>query len=163
MASFLYTLTLSCSLLFFAHPFYVSICEINHNSETASLEITLKLFTSDLEDCLEKNGAPNLQIGTKKESEETNEILKTYINESLHIQINEKEVIPIYLGKEVEDEVTWIYLEAKKIKKVESIQIKNSLLFEFEDSQTNIIHIFANDEKKSMLLNRSNDEDKVTY
>lgn len=163
MTSFLYTMTLSFSLFFFAHPFYVSICEINHNKETASIEITLKLFTTDIEDCLKKNGQPKLQIGTDQEISETDELLAAYIDESLQIEINGKEVTPAYLGKEVEDEVTWIYLEAKKVKSIQSIQIKNTLLFDFEDSQTNIIHLFANGEKKSMLLNRSTDVDKIIY
>ena len=45
---------LSILLVFFAvsvkaHPFYVSIATLHYNQESRALEITLKVFTDDLE------------------------------------------------------------------------------------------------------------------
>ncbi len=44
------------SLAFIAllHPFYVSVIEINHNTKDATAEISIRIFTQDLETTLQK-------------------------------------------------------------------------------------------------------------
>ena len=51
IASYFYVIVTS-----FWHPFHVSVCEIYHNSKTNSLEISMKLFTDDLELSIQQKG-----------------------------------------------------------------------------------------------------------
>ena len=44
-------ITASISIL---HPFYVSVIEIDHNAKDATAEISVRVFTDDLEKTLQK-------------------------------------------------------------------------------------------------------------
>ena len=45
------------------HPFYISVCSINHNIDTNTLEISFQFFTDDLEQALEINGTGQIYLG----------------------------------------------------------------------------------------------------
>lgn len=50
------------NLLYFLHPFYVSVTEVAHNPKTKNLEISCKIFFNDLETALEKQSNSQLDI-----------------------------------------------------------------------------------------------------
>jgi len=61
-----------------AHEYYVSICDIEFNSESNTLEITLKLFTDDLENTLQQ-GKSRLYLGEDGESATADSLLESYL------------------------------------------------------------------------------------
>mgnify|MGYP000135582919 CR=1 FL=1 len=70
---------LSQNLAFATHEFYVSICNIQHNTEAATLEITLKIFTDDFEKALEQDSGKALHLGTPKEDSKADELIRDYL------------------------------------------------------------------------------------
>ena len=73
-----------------AHPFKASICEINYNVETEHLEITLKLFTDDLEECIRERTKKPLYLNTEKELPSADLVINEYIQSELRIMLNGK-------------------------------------------------------------------------
>ena len=53
-------------LIALMHPFYVSVIDINHNNKEASLEISVRTFTTDLENRLEKEYNVKLDLSDPK-------------------------------------------------------------------------------------------------
>ena len=139
------------SQVFGAHPFYVSICEIDYKIKTKSLEISLRIFTDDLENTLQDWGANKLYLGEKNETPNADTLLKSYVLQMLSIEVNQKKLMLEFLGKEVEEELTWIYLEANNISDFDKITISNRLLFQSFPSQTNLIHVNHRQQTKSLL------------
>jgi len=156
-------LTYALSTIFFLHPFYVSVTEINHNQEANSLECTIKTFTSDLEQSLKDQGFENLFIGTDKEVSTTDSLINNYLNDVFAFKVNEEHIAFNYLGKEVEDDVTWIYLEMNAIPELKSIEITNKLLFDFQETQTNLVHLFTNDEEYSFLFKKGRETEGLEF
>lgn len=146
-----------------AHPFYVSICEINYNTTSKSLEISLRIFTDDLENALQDWGAGKLYLGEVNEIEKADSVLEDYIFKVLSIELDQKKTNLEFLGKEVEQELTWIYLEAKNISDFEKISITNRLLFQSFPGQTNLIHVNKHQEIKSLLLTKNNPSDEMEW
>ncbi len=146
-----------------AHPFYVSICEINYNTTSKSLEISLRIFTDDLENALQDWGAGKLYLGEVNEIEKADSVLEDYIFKVLSIELDQKKTNLEFLGKEVEQELTWIYLEAKNIADFEKISITNRLLFQSLPGQTNLIHVNKHQEIKSLLLTKNNPSDEMEW
>ena len=100
----------------FYHKFYVSISEVNHNKETAAVEISMKIFTDDLEAALEEMTTQKLWIGDpERELAATDSLLAIYFDKKLTISINEEEKEAIFIGKELEADVTWCYLEIQDL------------------------------------------------
>ncbi len=153
---------ISC-LAAFSHDFYVSICQIDYNPKTESLEITLKIFTDDLEKALETQGTGTLHLGTDKEPEEADDYISAYLQKNFRLILNGDTVAMEYLGKEVEIEATWCYIEIPYSSKVKTLQVRNHILMEIYDNQTNIVHVKSNGRQKSLLLSKSNPEDKVKF
>ncbi len=139
-----------------AHPFYVSICEVNYNSETKSLEISLRIFTDDLEKTMQDWSAEKLYLGENNESQKTDSLLKNYILQELTIAVDGKSVPFHFIGKEVVQALTWIYLETENISDFEKIELSNRILFQTFPSQTNLVHVNNKGETKSLLLTKNN-------
>ncbi len=146
-----------------AHPFYVSICQIDFNKENHSLEISVKTFADDLLLGLEKAGSTKLFLGEEKENPETGQIIFDYMKTNLKFKVNGKDVNYLFVGKEMETDVVWSYLEIKGITELNKIEVECRILTEIFDSQNNIIQINNGQGIKSLLLTRRKTIDSITY
>lgn len=160
---FIFFLLFISSLTASAHPFFVSICEINYNAENQSLEISLRTFTDDLEKGLQDWGAGKLYLGESNESMKADSVLKDYIFKILSIEVDQKNTNLEYLGKEVERELTWVYLEVKHIPDFDEISVSDRLLFQTYSGQTNLIHVNHRNKIKSLLLTTNNPIDSLEW
>ncbi len=161
-----FALVLSFFLLtsFSYHKFYVSISEVNHNTETAALEISMKIFTDDLEAALEEDTSEKLWIGDpEREVPTTDSLLAIYFDKKVTVSVNGEEKEAIFLGKELEADVTWCYLEIQDVPAVKSVSIDNRILMELFDDQKNLVHIYANGKEKSLFLRRGKTTGEVSY
>jgi hypothetical protein len=145
------------------HDFHVSITKIDLNPETKKLEVMIKLFTDDLSTALDAFTGKALNLGTQKEPPSANDELKKYVESGFEITINGKPVVLNYLGKQQEDDATWVYLESGKQGKVKQIGVVNSLLTERFDDQANLINLNINDEKDALTLRKGQTGGKVEF
>ena len=53
---------LSISLIALLHPFYVSVIDINHNTKEESVEMSIRIFTQDLEETLQKYSTAKIDM-----------------------------------------------------------------------------------------------------
>lgn len=156
-------LTIALSALFYLHPFYVSVTEVNYNQEAQTLECTIKTFTTDIEDSLKDQGFGNLAIGTAKELSTADSIINIYLNNVLQFKLNGEAYSFNYLGKEVEEDVAWIYLEIDKVPELSTFEVTNKLLFDFQETQTNIVNLFMEEEEYSFLLKYGRETDIIEF
>jgi hypothetical protein len=136
------------------HPYYMSICEVDHNAQSKTLEITFKIFTDDLEEALEAQGAGKLRLGTAEEGKNADRHIFSYLKKNVAFIIKGDSAIFAYVGKEVEGEVTWCYVEAKNVAHINQIEVVNRLLLERHEEQVNIVHVKADGKRKSLLLHK---------
>ncbi|MEO0468371.1 MAG: DUF6702 family protein [Bacteroidota bacterium] len=147
----------------FTHPYFISITQIEHNSEEKLIEIAVKIYTDDLERAIEAQGTDRLFLGTEKEHPDTDRYISTYISQHSSFHINETELAPHFLGKEAELDVVWCYLEIPNIDKVEKIKVESRILLELEESQKNIVHIKVNNKRRSLLLHRNEIAGEISF
>ncbi len=149
------------------HEYYVSVCEIAHNPNTQSLEITFKIFTDDLETALKAQGADSLNIGTKKEHAKTDQYIFAYLQQQFSVRANKAaEALALqFVGKELEEDVTWCYVEITDLpkEKIASLQIENRLLMATFATQMNLVHVNYEQHKKSLFLHKGLVEDSVVF
>ena len=69
-------------------------------------------------------------LGTKHEIEETDFYINEYLKENFEIKINESQepCSFTFIGKEVEKEVIWCYVEILDVKKIKHIIVINKIL-----------------------------------
>lgn len=155
---------LSGNLAFATHEFYVSICDIQHNVKAATLEITLKIFTDDFEKALLQESGEKLQLGTIQESSKADELILAYLQKHFKIILDENSTPAFnYLGKEVEINEMWCYLEIEGVSNIESIEVQNFILTQEFPKQSNIVNVRANARLESLMLNKDKTSDRIDY
>jgi hypothetical protein len=146
-----------------AHPFYLSVTEINQNASAKTLEISCKMFAEDLEAILEKDYKTTLDITTEKDKSSFDKFIPDYINRHLAITIDGKLSKLNYIGFENEKESAYVYLEIENISSAKKIDVVNSILHDFIDQQVNIIHVTINGKRQSTRLVYPASQASFTY
>lgn len=136
-----------------AHPFYVSITQIDQNSMDKTLEITCKLFTDDLENTINKQYKTAIDIARPKDTAQVRKLVSDYLLRHLKLKINGKPVNISFIGYEREKEAVWSYLQVNDVSTVSRLDITNTLLYDAFDTQIGIIHVTVNGKRKSTKLN----------
>lgn len=146
-----------------AHKFYVSMTKIEYVKEKQSLQIISKIFIDDIEDVLQQRYNPDISIATKKETKKDEQYLTKYILQKLTFSVNGEAVKLKYIGREYENDMVKIYLEAEGIKSLQGLEITNKVLFEMFPEQQNIIHFKSADSKRSMVLEKDNPKGMLNF
>lgn len=150
--AFLFVKWLTITLFGLSHPFYVSVAEINHNAKDKTLEISCKIFSEDLEEILKKNYKAPVDLANVKMQVVNDKMIQDYITGHLIINTDGKASRLSYVGFEKESAVVYCYFEVANISTVKKLEITNSILQDFTDKQTNIMHVIVNGKRTSTKL-----------
>ncbi|GAC1438982.1 MAG: hypothetical protein NVSMB63_03630 [Sediminibacterium sp.] len=134
------------------HPFFVSVIDINHNVKETTVEISVRIFTDDLEKTLRKKTTGTIDLTNPKDKAFVEKQINAYISQKLQLKINGQPAGMHFLGYEQQQESTWSYFEVKNIRVVKNLGVFCSLLHDFETNQVNIFHVKANGAEKSFKL-----------
>jgi hypothetical protein len=145
------------------HKFYMSVTEIEHNTQSQSLEITISIFTDDFESTLEDNSNEKIRLGTTREHSDTDKYIQAYLENNLEITVNNQKRSLNYIGKEAEINKTFCYIEIPNVDKIEKISVKNTLLFDLYDGQKNIVKVKYQNKKKSLLLDNNKSKGSLEF
>jgi len=143
---------ISLALVALLHPFYISVIEINHNSKEATTEISIKIFTQDLETTLQKYSNSKVDIAHPTDKALLDKQINTYIQQKLQLKINGQPANLRYLGHEIQMESVWIYAEVPKVAQLKKLDVQCQILFDFQTLQSNIFHVKNNGQEKSYKL-----------
>jgi hypothetical protein len=148
---------------FSAHKFYMAIYQINYAPQKKMLQITSRIFIDDLNKTLEKKHKKKFFLGLDKESAEELILLKKYMAENFSIKVNGQTKTMNFLSKELDDDVLICYWNVREISKINSIDITNSVLLDWNAEQQNITHVNVLGVKKSILFTSSSTRDMLNY
>lgn len=123
------------------HKFYISKTIIEFNPRTQQFEMTCKLFTDDLELTIEKSAGVAMHLGTDHESSEANALLETYMKHHFQCSIDGVAAEWRWVGKEVENDLTYCYLELYRKPEFSSLTVTNDLLIAHFPDQQNIVDL----------------------
>ena len=136
-----------------AHPFFVSVTEINHNAKDKTIEISCKTFTDDLEGAIEKSTKVKVDLFNPKDQAAADKAVSEYIKKHFALKIDGK-VVPLeFIGYERENEATWSYFQVSNVANApKKVEIVSTVLFEASDKQINLLHMTVNGSRKSTKL-----------
>lgn len=148
------------------HPFYTSLTEIDHNPKDAELEISIRIITNDLEETLKKYNPTvkvdllNMDEVEKKKS--YNQIFR-YVNSRFKLSVNNKPCAITYLGFENVEENTLCYFEVKGITEMQKLHITNTILYDWQPTQTNMHVVDYKGQIKTRELTNPASESDFTF
>ncbi len=138
---------------FKVHAFHTSLAEIHYNPKEKSLEVSIRMFTDDLEEALTKaNNGQKVMIGGKNDNADA--VLNRYIQQHFAIISPQKSKKKLnFLGKELEGDATRVYVEIPDCQDLKSHILYNNLMQELFDDQSNLVNFFYLSNKKTFLFN----------
>jgi hypothetical protein len=134
------------------HDFHASLSEVKQNSKEMVYEVSLRVFTDDLEAAL------SLQTGTKFKLNSAPEMelaLTSYLSKNWMLKLNGKSVGAHYLGKEFDQDVCYLYFEFPFEKVNDKVEIKNIVLLELFDDQTNLLNLQRSGGRRTVVFDRN--------
>ena len=122
----------------FAHQFFISTTDIQFRSEEKRAEITIQVFTHDINLLLENANYKTIDLGTKKENDDIDIFLVNYLSDNFVLQDYRWK----YIGKKVGTEYTLFFLEIEDFSLSPKIAILNSLFMDLYNKQRNIVNFY---------------------
>lgn len=128
-----------------AHKFYLSNTSIEFNAETRAIEITSRIFTDDLEHAIEAQCYRYNSL--YPQTPEVFDLVKKYIGDKLNLQVGGRNVILNFLGYNVDNDMTTLFLEGSYFEPNQVI-VNNTILLELFSDQQNIVEVRWNGQSK---------------
>ena len=146
-----------------AHDFHFSRTDVHWNRETQTLQATARVFTDDLELAIRHHSDlgedHRIWLGDDQEWDGADSAIAVWLERCLILHVQDAPVELTWVGKEVELDVSYVYLESRPmaLTGAASWYAKNTMLFAEFDDQVNEVHLHAFDslgqekEKREML------------
>lgn len=135
-----------------AHPFFVSMTDLNYNPKDKDIEVSVRIFTDDLENTLRKYHTGRIDILHPQDQQQMNAFVNEYIQKHLQLKVNGKSVDMSFIGYEEQNESIWTYLQVNNVNNINSISIENNLLHDYNTNQINMLHAKVGDKEQSTKL-----------
>lgn len=153
----------------FSHEYHVAIIDMEHNIDSSSIEVSLKINTKDFNSVLRNIYKKKIGLNTEDEIAQSDSIIDDYLKQNLELSIDSIAKTYNFIGYEYEEEFTYVYIEFIDIQKITSLFVRCTLLSEIGISdhghshQSNLVNIKANGKTKSLYLNPHNREAKLEF
>lgn len=150
-------LFLGLGLSGYLHPIHVSVTSIEYSREENRFLTSFKIFTDDFETILAMKYGVTLKLGTNAELEKQKQYITKYITDSFGFFINgDVRLEPQFERKTMNEEAVWIYYSYKCKKDVASIKIRNAIMMDMFDDQTNLLIFKYHDFERGYRFRKNN-------
>ena len=161
--SLLILLILSLFAFIAVHKYYVSVTQIDYIKEKKSVQITSRIFIDDFEKLLRERYDQSITLAKDQDEKQIDLYIEKYLKSKLKININNKPVNLVFIGKEYEDDIMNCYLEIENISEITSFEVVNEVLFDMFKEQKNIVRTFINSKHKSFVLIPEKDKGMLNF
>lgn len=143
------------------HDFHVSItyAELKDND----LQITMKVFTDDLEAALEEAYDREPNLGEPDENEGIDKMLYDYLARHFKLKREGAELNYTFVGTETEQDITFIYFEVADVGELKQLKVRHTLFFDRFTDQSNIVNVKLGDQLKTAFLKESEPEKTLRF
>lgn len=141
-----------------SHPVHITVTNIEPNVSKACFEVSIKIFTDDLEAAIAQELKSNIGLIANNPLKNISEIFLQYIDKHFAIIINNKK-IPLskikFIKYTIVENATWLYFEYKISNKIQQLSIYNDLLNHLYPDMTNLVIINWNNYEQGLTFTKS--------
>ncbi|HEX8000187.1 MAG TPA: DUF6702 family protein [Pyrinomonadaceae bacterium] len=143
-----------------AHTFHTSLMSIEYNHREQLVEISVQVFSHDLENILTRRNRRNVRLGKTPDAEA---LTFDYLQQAINIKNAAGEAKALsWVGMETKSNAVWLYVEAKMPEGLDGAQLRNRIFFDLLDDQVNLVHL-KDEDKKSDLVFKPGDNFKPLW
>ncbi len=134
-----------------AHPFFVSVTEIEYVQKDKILGVSVKVFNDDLETTLKNatGAAVDIFKGDKKMN---TGYLQQYFGKHFSLTADGKLLGSRVIGYEIDGEACFVYLESPLDHRPQNLKVTTDLMYDFNKAQINMVHYIEQGNRQSHKL-----------
>lgn len=137
---------------FAAHKFYVSKSVLEVNPRTNETEITMRIFTDDLD----------RGLGMEEKNRDYS-LLPDYLYKHFWLKFNDQPLQLSYVGYEIENDITYVYFSVQPTGVAHTWEVHNSLLTDVIPEQQNLFDLRWNGNTKTLVFTKDHTTELVMY
>ena len=125
------------------HDVHLSKSEINYDTKTQTVQVSISLFLDDLENALAARGAEGVKLFSSYEVENAEELIAEYLDEKIRFVQGNKDLFTTYLGREISEDLSavWCYIEVAQVAQDQMLTVTNEIFMEIYDDQKHVMVI----------------------
>ena len=136
------------------HPVHTTVTQMQYNAAEKSFEVSIRLFTDDLEAALTKEN--NNQRVRLSPRDNNDLLLERYLRKHFAlVNARRQRKVFQYVGREQETDATWIYVEIPYNEPVSGCLVEQSVLMDAFPDQMNLVNVSYLTQKKTLLFKQS--------
>ena len=144
------------------HPVHISSTQIDLADNERSLEVSVRMFTDDLEEALYAASSRRVRFGsTNVRTLDT--LLGAYVTARLRVSPDGREATAKLLGHEREADAVLAFIEVPVNSVPLRVDVQSTLLLELFSDQSNIVHAKVNGRKRNALLRRGEERVSLSF
>ena len=135
------------------HPVHVSVTNIDMDPGTGTMKFSVKVFADDFQDLILHKYSVRLRITEQENPGDKIHSVNNYIAEALKMEINGKETTGLqFQESRLNEEAIWLFYTYEHGGKIRKIRIRNTLMLEKFDDQTNLLIVSYNDKQNGYRM-----------
>lgn len=133
-----------------AHTFHTSLMSLEYNHQEQLVEISLQVFSHDLENILTRRAGKNVRLDKTPDAEA---LIFAYLKDTITLKNSAGETKSFaWVGMETQSDRVWLYFESKMPEGLNGAQLSNRLFFELLEDQLNLVHLKDNNKKNDLTF-----------
>lgn len=141
-----------------AHKYHTSVTRLEYNAEERSVEITIQTFADDLEDILSKRAGKSVRLDASKD---VDRLAFDYVRSVIELKGRNGSSELQWVGMEAKGGTVWLYVLAKMPEGLSKAFVRNSLLFDLFEDQVNIVNVWYDTLKTSLVFKRGDNLQEI--
>jgi hypothetical protein len=144
------------------HAIYVSVLEIESDSDKETASAMVKIFANDLEDAIFNHSDNRLDLLTGN-CDLNSELILNYFYDHLQLIIDGNPQKYSFVGCEINDTSLWLTFEFKSPSKWKELAITADYLMELFPTQSNVVSIKYHGDKRMFRMTNSSTHQKLNF
>lgn len=144
-------LALHAWLSAFAHPYYVSVTEIEYDTKAKAVGVSCKFFTDDMEEALKAGGQSKVDLSRGDRAQNLKRV-EAYLQTHFRLSLGASPLSLRFLGMEQEADATWCFLEATGLPPGRSLELYSDCFYDIRKEQVHLFHVKVDGERRSRRI-----------
>ncbi len=138
------------------HEYHASVTNMQYNPKERSFEVSIRMFTDDLEKTLTRENGGQRVVFDKRYEKNNDQLLEKYVRKHFSVVSAQKHRKAFtYMGHETEADAQWIYIELPYEEAFKGVMMQQSVLTDTFDDQVNLVTVNYNTQKKTILFRKN--------
>jgi len=137
------------------HKFYLSVTQMEFDTDNNRITAITRVFVDDLEETLQQRYDVQLALGTDREDAMASFYIARYVEQKLIVEMNNEPLRFNFTGFTYQNDQIVLLSEFSVIPSDEfEIKVTNALITDAYSEQQNLVHFRMNQKKQSLVLTK---------